>query len=134
LNEKRVLKSTHSYKPGYYKRYFIEIPSDVTSAVIEIKNCNLEENGVFVLHTQQLLPLISNRSHAFHKDLSLAAQAVKSYSIGVRGGHTLEICFGKWWQNYGETEVSLCVEFHGLQPSLNSISMVFIFNKKLIEI
>ena len=124
ISETKPLVSIESCKPGHFQRRFLEIPSTITSAVVRVKSLEEQETGSYVLHTLQLTPHISNRTDEFQKFFSLSAQAEINHVIPLKSGRTVEVCFGKWWSSFGESKVQLSIEFHGLQPSLNSFTMV----------
>ncbi|CAG2104207.1 unnamed protein product [Medioppia subpectinata] len=124
IPESKQLKSTQKYKPGYFKRQFVDIPSSVNSVVIRAKNLDPQESGLFVIHCQQLSPLLSNQTHSAKNFFSLEPLAENTYAIPLKSGRTLEICFGKWWSSIGESSVQLNVQFYGLQPSLDSYTML----------
>ena len=124
VDETQVLSHTETYKSGYFKRQFLAIPPTVTSAVVRVKNCDQQESASFIVHALQLLPHKSNRTYEYEKFFSLPAQADNTHVIQLESGRTLELCFGKWWSSLGETSAQVSVEFHGLQPSLTSVTMV----------
>ncbi|CAG2111388.1 unnamed protein product, partial [Medioppia subpectinata] len=124
IPDSKQLESTQHYKPGYFMRQFVDIPSTVNSVVIRAKNLDPQESGLFVIHCQQLSPLLSNQTHFAKKFFSLEPLAENTYAIPLKSGRTLEICFGKWWSSIGESSVQLSVEFYGLQPSLDSYTML----------
>jgi hypothetical protein len=124
ISDSKKSESTQTYKPGFLRRQFFQIPSEVTSVSLKVKNCDTQETGSFILHLMQIQPQSSCKTNELFKFFTLAPQAENSFNFQLTKERTLEVCFGKWWSSIGETQVSLFLEFNGLQPSLNSITMV----------
>ncbi|XP_013176640.1 PREDICTED: tripeptidyl-peptidase 2 [Papilio xuthus] len=108
------------FRPATIKRHFVIPPADATWAVLRLSTAERERSGRFLVHTMQLLPQRSCRSHETHKLLNVTAEAPTYLPFQVVGGVTLEVAIAKYWANIGELVVEYSVEFHGLRPDFGS--------------
>ncbi|CAG2166113.1 unnamed protein product [Oppiella nova] len=111
------------YKPGDIWRQFIDIPQNVNSMVVRVKNCEPMDQIQCILQALQVRPLNSIWSHKMDKSFSLRAQTETKYAFELKTSRTLEVCFGQKSLSSGDKRIQLYITFHGLQPSLNSLTM-----------
>ncbi|XP_053618070.1 tripeptidyl-peptidase 2 [Plodia interpunctella] len=115
LNETQVL-----FKPATIKRHFVIVPPEATWGVLRISTQDKEKIGRFLVHTMQIVPRKSCRSHETQKMINVTAEAPTTLPFQLYGGVTLEIVIAKYWANIGELVVEYSVEFHGLKPDFGA--------------
>lgn len=109
------------FKPSTIKRHFILPPPEATWGVIRISSNSEKENiGRFLVHTMQLLPRKSCRSHETQKLINISSEAPAVLPFKVIGGHTIEVVIAKYWANIGEMNMDYVIEFRGLKTDFGS--------------
>ncbi|XP_072938553.1 tripeptidyl-peptidase 2 [Epargyreus clarus] len=104
------------FHPGTIKRHFIIVPPDATWGVLKMQTEDVEKTGRFLIHTMQLLPRKSCRSHETQKMVNVTAEAPMLLPFQVVGNVMLEVVIAKYWANIGDLVADYTVEFHGLKP------------------
>lgn len=111
ISENDRYKFTDYFRAGHFKRVFVAVPANSTSARIMIRNNHPTEVAKYVLHTQQLPAQKRFSDHDFFKYFSIAPVSDTRYNVDVIGSMTMEICFGKWWSCSVDTETTVELEF-----------------------
>jgi tripeptidyl-peptidase-2 len=78
---------------------------------------------LYVLHTVQLLPHAAYRDNTQQKYLNLLPSQININSIPVEAGITCEVGVGRYWSASGSTKADVTIEFRGIQPIPQAISM-----------
>ncbi len=114
----RNLRLEHGPKPfvsGHLERIFVTPPANTTWMKMTVTAAP-EGFGShnFVLHAVQLVPQCSYDDHNFQRHFPLAAGDTWTADTPVVPLHTLEVCLGQMWNSLGGNDVTLTVEFHGV--------------------
>ncbi len=78
---------------------------------------------MLVLHTVQLIPHAAYRDHAQQKYFNLLPRQTSITSIAIEAGITCEVDIGRYWSASGPTEADVTIEFRGIQPIPQTLSM-----------
>ncbi|XP_076034964.1 tripeptidyl-peptidase II isoform X2 [Oratosquilla oratoria] len=113
-----------TFKAGHIRRHFIMVPSGATWATLHLKSLHCEKAQRFTIHTVLLQPSYSVRTTELYKVVNLSKNESTSLTIGVRGQYTLEVCIARWWASLVDGQLEVAVDFHGIQPSLNEVTLV----------
>lgn len=119
---------TLSFAPAECKRFFLQPPlgstwMDVTIRDTRGENCEDSATKLVVLHTVQLLPHAAYRDHEVQKYYNLRPNQTIVASIRVEPGHTCEVNLSRYWSTLGSIEVQADVQFRGIQPVPDQLSM-----------
>ncbi|KAJ8735983.1 hypothetical protein PYW08_006639 [Mythimna loreyi] len=115
IAEKNVL-----FKPATIVRHFVIVPPEATWGILRISTEDKEKTGRFLVHTMQLLPKKSCRSHETQKMITVTAEAPTFLPFQLVGGVTLEVVIAKYWANIGDLVVDYSIDFHGLKPDFGN--------------
>lgn len=108
------------FKPATIVRHFIVVPPEATWGVLKMTTEDKEKTGRFLIHTMQLLPRQSCRTHETQKLITVCAEAPTLMPFQVVGGVTLEVVVAKYWANIGDLAIDYSIDFHGLKPDFGS--------------
>ncbi|GBP73480.1 Tripeptidyl-peptidase 2 [Eumeta japonica] len=108
------------FKPSTIKRHLIIVPLEATWGVLKIITEDKEKFGRFLIHTMQILPRRSCRSHENQKLVTVNSEAPTLLPFRVMGGITLEVVLAKYWANIGDLVVDYSIEFHGIKPDFGT--------------
>ena len=119
------------FTPGLVERRFVVPPAGATWATLTLeargalRSRDLAAGPVlFMYHLAQLIPSVAMRHTEHSGRVSLGIPTDEAApptqwvtSVAVTGGVTLEVTIAQWWMSLGETELSMTIDFYGLQPS-----------------
>ncbi len=114
---------TISLTPGQVERRFVAVPDGATWIDIELELDDADAARTFVLHTVQTLPGHSFEDGEMRKYVRMEQGSRTVISIPVVAGRTLEVCLAQFWSSLGESQVTMSLEFRGLQPSDADLSL-----------
>ncbi|KAI9502288.1 subtilase family-domain-containing protein [Coemansia spiralis] len=120
-----------SFQPTEIVRRFIAVPNEATRAHIILRSANNVAQTIapakFQLHCVQLLPQKRANTYEISKQMSIghpsyatggnSAEQQYDYFMDVVGGVTLEVCIAKFWDQSGNHEIDVTVDFHGIMPT-----------------
>lgn len=115
-----ILENNVLFNPATIVRHFVVVPPEATWGVLKMSTEDKEKTGRFLVHTMQLLPKKSCRSHETQKMVSVCGEAPTLLPFQLVGGVTLEVVIAKYWANLGDLTVDYSIEFHGLKPDFGS--------------
>ncbi|KAG6441933.1 hypothetical protein O3G_MSEX002060 [Manduca sexta] len=107
------------------RRHFVIPPTEATWGVLKISTEDKEKTGRFLVHTMQILPRRSCRSHEMQKMVNVTAEAPTVLHFPLVGDVTLEVVLAKYWANIGDMVVDYSIEFHGLKPDYGPQLVMF---------
>ncbi|CAG9136289.1 unnamed protein product [Plutella xylostella] len=105
------------FRPSSIRRHLLVPPPGTTWGVLRISSRDQNTQGRYLVHTMQMLPQSSCRSHETQKMLSVTTDAPAALPFRVVEGVTLEIAIAKYWANMGSHRISYTIELFGLKPS-----------------
>lgn len=111
------------FKPNTIKRHFVEVPDDVSWAVLTLKGLEEDKSERFVIHCLQLRPKTSSSTFEFHKMVTVSSQAACELRFQVQGGVVLEYVIAKYWTCLGDMKLDYSIMFNGVRPSTPSVTM-----------
>ena len=115
---------TLSFRAGQIHRMFLDVPDGATWANIRIRRVDDAGRSVrYLLHATQLLggELFEAANH--RRLLSLQSGEPHVESIDVTPRRTLEVVLAQYWSSAGESQASVDVTFHGIQPDDESVTL-----------
>lgn len=104
------------FKPNTIMRHFILVPKYATCAILTLKTIdNIEcPAGKFMVHTMQILPDRNCRYLSENKILHISRDHNTVHTFPCADNNILEVCVSKFWSNFGESNISYSLEFHGI--------------------
>ncbi len=114
---------TLTFKGGDTTRRFLAVPTGATWADLHVRTIKAGTDQRITMHAVQLLPGLSFRAGGERRYLTLREGAVRVESFAVTGGRTLELCLAQYWSSLGEAEAEFTLQFHGLRPSSEVVSL-----------
>lgn len=118
-----IIYNSVLFKPNTIKRHFFVVPHFATWAVLRLSSSDPNSVGRFVIHAMHLLPKQSCKTLEYNKALSLSSNADSVLSFQVRSNTVLEVAVAKYWANLGELTIDYSIQFHGIKPNQQSITM-----------
>ncbi|KAG7310304.1 hypothetical protein JYU34_003059 [Plutella xylostella] len=112
-----VISCEAEFRPSSIRRHLLVPPPGTTWGVLRISSRDQNTQGRYLVHTMQMLPQSSCRSHETQKMLSVTTDAPAALPFRVVEGVTLEIAIAKYWANMGSHRISYTIELFGLKPS-----------------
>ena len=113
-NEFEAELSTTGGEPS---RTFLVPPTGARTAHVTVERESGAGRSLYFLHTVQLLPGESFEDHESQNVFALEIGETFETDIPIEPGHTLEVCLAQYWSTQGESDVEMSVEFSGLEPS-----------------
>ncbi len=114
---------TLTFKGGDTTRRFLAVPTGATWADLHVRTIKAGTDQRITMHAVQLLPGLSFRTGGERRYVTLREGAVRVESFAVTGGRTLELCLAQYWSSLGEAEAEFTLQFHGLRPSSEVVSL-----------
>ncbi|MBC8325289.1 MAG: S8 family serine peptidase [Verrucomicrobia subdivision 3 bacterium] len=116
-------KATLTFKGGDTTRRFLAVPTGATWADLHVRTIRAGTDQRITMHAVQLLPGLSFRAGEAERYITLREGAERVESFAVTGGRTLELCLAQYWSSLGEAEAEFTLQFHGLVPASEVVSM-----------
>ncbi len=117
------LEETITLSPGQIERRFVSVPEGATWADIELSLDEAESARLLGLHTVQMLAGHSYEDGEHVENVLMEQGSEKVISVPVVAGHMLEVCLSQYWSSLGESDVSLSIEFRGLTPDDDELTL-----------
>ncbi len=112
------------FQPGKIHRRFFTIPKGATWADLSVRVVGpTAESRKFMLHTVQLQNGLAYEAASHRNFLNLHGGQHSRHAIPVEPGRTLEVCIAQYWSSLGETELEWTLNFHGILPSTNQLTL-----------
>ena len=115
--------ATLTFKGGDTTRRFLAVPTGATWADLHVRTIKAGTDQRITMHAVQLLPGLSFRAGGERRYVTLRKGAVRVESFAVTGGRTLELCLAQYWSSLGEAEAEFTLQFHGLVPGSEVVSL-----------
>ncbi|EGD80013.1 hypothetical protein, variant [Salpingoeca rosetta] len=99
---------------GAVKRYFYAVPSGVTGCKVTVTGGAFEGSRRFILHAVQLAHQKPFNNAELHRFFALRERETTTFELAINGDRGLEVCVAQWWSSAGACDITITVEFIGL--------------------
>lgn len=102
------------FRPGTVIRRFMAIPDGATWVEITYTGGQFEGTRAYFIDMKYKVPDIRHDDTSHSQVIRVTQGQHFIYCMPVIGGRMFEICIGQYWSSFGESSMSVAVEFHGV--------------------
>lgn len=102
------------FSPGTVIRKFMAIPDGATWAEITYTGGQFEGSRAYFIDMKYRAPDIRHDDTSHSQVIRVTKGQHFIYCMPVIGGRMFEVCIGQYWSSFGESSMTLAVEFHGV--------------------
>lgn len=117
------LEETVILSPGQIERRFASVPEGATWADIELEMLDADNARIIGVHTVQTMPGHTFEDGELNRRVLMEQGSESVISVPVVAEHTLEVCLSQYWSSLGESRVAMSVEFRGLMPDDDELTL-----------
>jgi tripeptidyl-peptidase-2 len=114
---------TVEFKKGKLLRFFLHPPKCSTWAEFTVTGEQTDQAVKVCLHTVQLMPECAFRKTEHFEFISLQPSTPHKAKFPIKGGRTIELCIGQWWNETLDCTAQMDVTFHSLLPSVDQLTL-----------
>lgn len=117
-----VYNFSQSFAPSdMFRKYFV-IPAGATNVEVTVKGGkNIDTNRAFMFQMGYLKPQTPYRDTRVSRFFRIASDDTIKTSMYVEEGYTFELVIAQYWSTYGNTDMDIEINFHGLVPSSKEV-------------